>query len=72
MSQQDVLEILESSKVPLSVKEISDALNERQEKISFIVNRLLKYREVEFFELNKDLALKFYKTKRRMRLYYVI
>ena len=71
MGQAEVIEVLEKSKVPLSSKEIAIILKDTECKINYILNRLYKYNEIEIIELNKELAMKFYKCKRRMRLYYL-
>lgn len=71
MGQVEVLQVLEKSKVPLSAHEIADEMKERLDKICRILTALEKFNEVQFFELNKNLAMKFFKAKRRMKLYYV-
>lgn len=71
MGQVDVLEVLENSKTPLSAAEISKILGECEKKIHFIIHKLEKHKEIEYFELNKDLAMKFFKSKRKLKLYYL-
>lgn len=71
MGQQEIIDTLEKSKVPLSAHEIANRLNERLDKISHIISMLEKYGEVQFFELNKSLAMKFFKSKRKLKLYYL-
>lgn len=71
MGQAEVIDVLEKSKLPLSSKEIATILNEAEDKINHTLNRLYKYHEIEIIELNKELAMKFYKCKRRMRLYHL-
>lgn len=71
MGQAEVYQVLEDSKVPLSSKEISEVLNEPEDKVLKYLHVMVRYKEVDFIELNKDLAMKFYKCKRRMRLFYV-
>jgi hypothetical protein len=77
MGQSEVIEVLnvfgviDGSRVPLSKKEIASILKEREDKITHILSDLLKSHEVQCQELDKNLAWKFYKCKRKMRLYYV-
>ena len=75
MSQQEVLEVLEKHRVPLSLKEICEILGDinfpNETKISATIKRMMDYDEIKVIELDRKLAMKFYKCKRRMRLYYV-
>lgn len=71
MGQSEVIKLLEKSKVPLSAKEIADAMKETEQKISRILCILLRYNEIESVELSTQLSMKFFKCCRRMRLYYV-
>lgn len=72
MGQQEIIEVLEKSKVPLSLKEICDQLGESCErKVSMRLKTLIDYNEVKVIQLHKDLAMKFYKSKRGLRLYYL-
>lgn len=71
LGQQEVIQILENSRVPLSKKEIAERLKEREDKITHIINALLKSHEIQCQELDKNLAWKFYKCKRKMRLYFI-
>ena len=73
MGQQDVLDVLENSKSPLTAKEIAKELEDDICQIIKILARLLNERnaEVKIIELNKQLAMKFYGCKHKMRLFYV-
>lgn len=72
MGQQEIIETLENSKVPLSLREICDLLGEECErKVSMRLKTLVDYGEVKVIKLHKDLAMKFYKSKRGLRLYYL-
>lgn len=71
MGQQEVIEILQKAKKPLSRTEIAERLNETAIKISILIRRMLKYGEVKCIEINRKQALKYYNCKRRMRIYYV-
>lgn len=46
-------------------------LDDNQKKISKDINKMIQYHEVEYKEITKELALKKYNCKRRMRLYFV-
>ena len=71
MGQQEVIEILEISNVPLAACEIAKLLNVEEFKVSKTLKCLIKFNEVKVFELPKNVAMKFYKCKRRLRLFYV-
>ena len=71
MGQVEIIAILEKSKVPLSARELAEKLNQREKSIVLTISQLIKFNEVKVMELNKDLAMKFFNCKRRMRLYYL-
>lgn len=71
MGQYDVLKVLEKYNKPLSRTEIANILKERPVKISAHINKLLKSNEIRFIEINTRKALKFYGSKRQMRLYII-
>lgn len=71
MGQAEVFDVLKNSNVPLSSREIASILNTEEFKVTKILNVLIRFNEVETMDLNKELSMKFYKCKRRMRLYYV-
>ena len=72
MGQEEVMEILKNSKSPLSRTEIAKLLKiEPPEKVSDILTKLIKHREVRFIELDRRLALKFYHCKRKLKLYFL-
>jgi predicted Zn-ribbon and HTH transcriptional regulator len=70
LSQSEVIKILEHAEGPLSVGEIARMLQDNQKKISKDINRMLKYKEVSFIEIDKGIAISKYKCKHRMRLYF--
>lgn len=72
MSQIEIIEVLEKSNVPLSASEICEKLQQRQVKISALLKKLIKHGDVEYIELDRRLSMKFYKCKRKLRLYYII
>jgi hypothetical protein len=71
MGQQEVIEILENSRRPISRIEIAERLKEDPNKISVILQKLVKHKEVQDFEINRQIAFKVFRCKRRMRLYYI-
>ena len=71
MSQSEIIDLLEKQEKPLSVGEISKILNENQKKISRCLASLLKYSEVCFIEIDRIDAMKNYKCKHRMRLWFL-
>lgn len=70
MVQEEIIEVLEKSNVPLSAGEIASQLQISIIHISRGLKGMLKYNEIQCIELDKMVALKFYKCKRKMRLYY--
>ena len=71
MAQSEIIELLENMSEPLSVGEIALSLNENPKKISRDLNKLLQYKEIDAIEVPKESALKKYKCKHRMRIYFV-
>jgi DNA-binding transcriptional regulator GbsR (MarR family) len=72
MSQVEVLGVLEKSNVPMSAKEIAEILKIREPKVHLALKTMCRINEVDFIILNRKLAMKFYKTKRSMKLYFVV
>jgi hypothetical protein len=71
MGQSDILRLLEKEQKPLPVGTIAKKLNECQKKISILLRKLLKYNEVDCIEIDRIEAMKKYKCKHRMRLWFV-
>ena len=71
MSQQDVIEILEKMKGPVSVSDIAKLINDDAYKVSKELTRMLKYKEVSFVEIDRFEAMERYNCKRRMRLWFI-
>ena len=72
MGQGDILEALQEQKKPLSIPEIAKILDTESIRTVFaLVKKLLKTNDISCIEIPRDLAMKMYRCKRRMRLYYV-
>ena len=74
MSQEDVVNLLEKFKIPMSTKEISQELDISFAIVSCNIKKLVKSNEVKIIELSRDEAAERYKStniKRKMRLYYL-
>jgi len=71
MAQVDILELLESKKLPLSVREISELLKEDYTKVTKQVFKLFKNDEIKCLEVDRKKALKYFGSKRKLRLYFV-
>ena len=78
MGQDEIMTILKESNVPLSALEIANIMNTRfpdasadSSAINKKIKQMIKYNEVDVIILPKELALKFFKCKKRLRLYYV-
>ena len=71
MGQGEVMNVLEGFKKPVAISEIANLLPDLSKKrIHVIITCLLKFNEIKCIEIPRDLAMKMYKVKRRMRLYY--
>ena len=70
MGQEEIIKLLEEEGKPLSRGEISKLLNKEAKAISRILKQLLNYNEISSEEIDKDKALKEYKCKRKMKLYF--
>lgn len=71
MSQSDILDVLERVKRPLSRGEIANELKDDGTHVSHSIARLIKGHCIKILEIDRNEALKRFKCKRRMRLYYV-
>jgi len=73
IGQSEVIKFLEGCELPVTRKQIADAMEEAPIKISHILANLLKWCEVEFVEYSGDEAkeLAGYSTGRRTRFYFV-
>lgn len=69
MGQADIIDLLEKTGKALSRTEIAKTLNSDPNRISFHLNKLIKYGEVIFEEIDRREALEKFNSKRRMRLY---
>jgi hypothetical protein len=73
MSQEEVVELLEKVKKPLSAREISEALDIAFALVSCNIKKLVKANEIKIIELTREEAAERYHStnfKRRMRLFY--
>lgn len=71
MGQGEIIELLEKENKPLSRTEIAVKLDTSPIKVSIRIAKLLKHNEIKCIEIPRDLALKMYKCRKRMRVYYV-
>ena len=71
MGQEEIIELLEEKREPLTGKEIAELLEEPINKIFKILGVLVERKEIKSIELDRRLSMKFYKCKRRMKLYYM-
>lgn len=70
MGQQEIIEILSKIHFPLSRADLSILLNDTVEKTSKHLKTLLHTGDIKSIEVDKDLSLKVFNSKRRLRLYY--
>ena len=66
-----MLDLLEKAEKPLSVGEIAKLMNDSPYKISKDLNKMLQYNEIDFKEVSTKVAMKKYKCKHRMKIYYI-
>lgn len=72
MGQQEVLEILIKVKPePMSGKQIADLIGQRDKIVFVAIRNLVKGHFVKEVEIPREEAMKRFRCKRRMKLYYV-
>ena len=71
MGQNEILDVLEKSELPMSGSQIAETLGEYDKKIFKLLRLLLKRKELMCIELNRHQALKHFGSKRKLRLYYI-
>lgn len=73
MSQQEIIDILERAKMPISAKEISKITGMRDIHVWDLLRKIMKQKnsEIKCIQLNRHQALKHFKSKRVLRLYYI-
>jgi len=74
MGQEDILNILKKKNEPLTRGEITqlvDSMLMNAAAIGSAINKLVKYGEIEFLNMDRLLAKKFYGCKHSIRLYYI-
>lgn len=77
MGQDEIIKLLKKENRPMSRSEIAKILNSPPEKISHIIQRMLKYNDIECIELDREQSNKILKARisikvqRRTRFYYL-
>lgn len=71
MGQEEILELLEKYGKPMSRTQIARTLSQDVIRVSHALTRLVKGKEVKIIEIDRFQAMKLYRSKRRMFLYYV-
>ena len=71
IGQSEIIDLLEKEIEPVSLGEIAKILQQKPQKVSEDIRKLIKFKEVKYKEIDKTVALKKYHCKRRMRIYYV-
>ena len=74
MGQAEVMKFLESCDLPVTRKQIADALEENTIKISKTLALLIRWGEIEFIEYPGEMVpiLAGYSPGRRTRFYFVV
>lgn len=74
IGQGEVMELLEKNKRPMGRTEIAKELGQTPEKVSHVIQALLRTKQIKCIEIDRYQAaklLKLLKPFRRMRLYYI-
>jgi hypothetical protein len=71
MGQTEIQKLLEIASKPLLTREICIILNCNQKKISEDLGKMIKHKEIEYVELNKDESFKKYGCKHKLRFYFM-
>lgn len=71
MGQAEIIEYLKEARRPVSRNELAMGLNEKPNKITDRLTTLLIHKEIQCIEISRKEAMKLYRCKRRMRLYYL-
>jgi len=69
--QSEIIDLLEKVKKPLTTREIAGLLEASINNIKKDIRKLLDYNEIKFCQVDKDIALKFFNSKRRLRIFYL-
>ena len=72
MVQDEILKFIEKSLQPLSAKQIEEALEISKVSVSRALKKLIKYSEVNFYEMSSEEAKEYldYQINRRVYVYY--
>lgn len=71
MGQSEIIRLLEKEEEPLSVGLIALKLKDDPKKISKRLNKMLKFGEVDFIEIDRKVAMEKYNCKKRMRVWFI-
>ena len=73
MGSQDILDYLKQCKTPQTRKQIADAIEYSPERVSKLINKLLRYGDIYFKEYDSLKAQKKvnYKLVRRTKFYFI-
>jgi len=69
IGQAEIIECLEKNKKAMTGKEIAEYLNQCDKKIYFLLNKLLKWHEIQVKEIPSEVANERYGIKRRLFIY---
>jgi repressor of nif and glnA expression len=71
MGQEEILQVLEKNKKPMSRGQIANELSFDKVAVSHSICKLLKSKEIKCQEISCEQAMKYYGCHRRMLIYYV-
>lgn len=71
MSQGDIIICLEKASEPLSRSQIAEIIKLPPNRVSYLLSRLLKFKEVKLIEIDRYEAEERFGVKRKVGLYYI-
>ena len=71
MGQQEIIEVLEKNKIPMTARQIALALEDTIVKVCDDLRKLLDYHEVQAIEIDRFVAREFFQVKHKMKIYYL-
>jgi hypothetical protein len=69
--QEEIINILKKEKRPMSRSEIALKINQNPLNVSRAIKKLIKFKEINYKEISKDEAYIKYRSKRKLRIFYV-
>lgn len=71
MGQEEIIKVLEKSDIPLSARQIAEALDDNFSKVCSLINKLMNSNDIFPLDVSYDKALQYFGSTRRLRVYYI-